>query len=198
MKTLVLASSSPRRKEILERARIPFIVDVGEYEEDLSLSLSPHELVKHLALGKARAVQGRHPNSIIIGADLVVVFNDGIMGKPHTVERAKEMLISLSGKMNVVVTGYAVLDTTSGKVITKSVDANVYFREMSEREIDGYIATGEPLDKAGAYGIQDMGGVFIEKCEGDFSGIVGIPLCSLMQTLKQFGVEPFDQSGAHI
>ncbi len=190
MKTIVLASSSPRRKEIFERTRIPFVIDVGEYEEDMSLDMSPHDLVKHLAFGKATAVKDRHPSSIIIGADTIVVLDGAVLGKPHTPERAKEMLVSLSGKMNMIVTGYAVLDTDSGEVITKSVELRVYFRDMTEQEIDGYVASGEPLDKAGAYAIQDMGGMFIEKIEGDYNGAMGLPLYSLLKTLKQFGIEP--------
>ena len=191
MKTLVLASASPRRKELLSRAGIPFIVDVGEYEEDLSLNLAPHELVKHLALGKAKAVCQRHQNSVIIGADTIVVLGDELFGKPHTPDRAKEMLRRISGNMNTVVTGYALIDTASGEVVTESQETKIFFRTMSEHEIDAYIATGEPLDKAGGYAIQGIGGIFIEKIHGDWNSALGLPLYSVMQTLQQFGIDPF-------
>ncbi|MEK7618994.1 MAG: nucleoside triphosphate pyrophosphatase [Patescibacteria group bacterium] len=192
MRTIVLASSSPRRQEILSRTRLPFVIDVGDYDEDLSINLGPSELVVHLALGKVRVVASRHPDALIIGSDTVVAFEGVIFGKPHTSARAKEMLQALSGKTNSVVCAYAVLDTESGRVVTDTMEVRVTFRSLQEYEIDAYIATGEPLDKAGAYGIQGMGGIFIEKIEGDYPGALGLPLYSLMRTLKaEFGIDPF-------
>ena len=191
MKTVVLASASPRRKEILERARIPFIVDAGDYEEDMSLDLPPHELVRHFSLGKAQSVQHKHPNSLVIGSDSVVVFDGKILGKPHTPQRAKEMLQKLSGRKNTAVTGYAVIDTDNGNMFVDSVENVVTFRKISDHEIDAYIATGEPFDKAGAYAIQGVGGLFVEKIEGDYTAILGLPLWPVVRTLKEFGFEPF-------
>lgn len=191
MKKLILASSSPRRKEILERARLSFEVDPSDYEENLTLDLSPHELVKRLALEKALSVKDRHPSAIIIGSDLVVVLDGMVLGKPHTKERAKEMLKALSGKRNSVITGYAIVDSETNKTIIDSVEATVYFRAISDQEIDAYIKTGEPLDKAGAYAVQGAGGLFVEKTEGDYTSILGLPLWPVVRDLKQFGIEPF-------
>lgn len=196
MKTIVLASTSPRRKEIFSRTHLPFIIDGHLYDEDISLDLPPHDLVKHLALGKASSIQARHPCAFIIGSDLVVVFEKKILGKPNSKKRAKEMLMLLSGKTNTIVCGYAVLDTETGEVVSNSMEAYVTFRSMLEYEIDAYIATGEPLDKAGGYAIQGMGGIFIKKIEGDYHGALGLPLYPLMQTLKKFGVDPCRSSSS--
>lgn len=190
MKTIVLASTSPRRQEIFSRTHVPFIVDAPLYDEDLSLDLPPHDLVKHIALGKASSIQNRHPGALIIGSDLVVVFEEKVLGKPGSKERAKEMLMLLSGKTNTIVCGYAVLDTETGEAVSDSMEAHVTFRPMLEYEIDAYVGTGEPLDKAGGYAIQGMGGMFIEKIDGDYHGALGLPLYSLMQTLKKFGIDP--------
>ncbi len=195
MKKVVLASSSPRRNEILKRARIPFVVDPGDYAEDMSLNLPPDELVRHLALGKAESMKDTYPNAVIIGADSIVILDGMIFGKPHTKEEAKEMLKKLSGKKNSVITGYAIIDAETGSVVTNAVEAFVYFREISEEEIDAYIATGEPFDKAGAYHIQGAGGMFIEKIEGDHTAILGLPLWPVVRSLKQFGIEPFQEGG---
>lgn len=189
MKKIILASGSPRRKEILENVGLQFEVVASSYEEDMTLALKPQELAKHLSLGKAEDVAKNNPDSIIIAADTFIVLNDNkILGKPHTGEMAKETLQSISGKILKVITGYTVIDATTDKSISEAVVTEVFIKELSEREIDAYIATGEPLDKAGAFGIQGHGALLIEKINGDYFNVVGLPLFSLAKSLKEFGI----------
>jgi len=190
MSKIILASGSPRRKELLGKLRIPFIVEVSNYGEDNNLNLEPLELAKALSAGKAETVAERHKgeDAIIIGADTFVVLDNKILGKPHTPERAKEMIKEMNGKAHSVITGFTIIDAKSGKKISKAVESKVYFRKLMDEEIDAYVKTGEPLDKAGAYAIQEAGSVLIEKTEGDYTNIVGLPLPALIEELKNFGV----------
>ncbi len=190
MPKIILASASPRRKELLEKTGVPFIVEVSDYEEDMNLKLKPLELAKELSMGKAEAVVKKHEGeeAVIIGADTFVVLNDKILGKPHTPEKAKEMIKEMSGRVHSVITGFTIIDAKSGKKISKAVESKVYFRRLTGKEIEDYVSTGEPLDKAGAYAIQEAGSVLIEKIEGDYTNIVGLPLPSLIEELKNFGI----------
>lgn len=188
MKTIVLASKSPRRKALLEQIGLKFIVDVSEFKENLPENLSPKSMVKKFSLEKAKTVSKRHKNSIIIAADTVVVLNNEIIGKPKTAVNAVKILKKLSGKMHKVITGFAIIDSASGKKITKTVETKVYFKKMTKKEIDWYVLTGEPLDKAGAYGVQEKGALFIEKIEGDYFNVVGLPIFSLVECLKRLNV----------
>lgn len=188
MKQIILASASPRRKEILERVGLIFKVDPSNIKEDLNLDLEPLELAKYLSLQKAQDVAKRYKDAVIIGADTFVLLNGEILGKPKTKENAKKMLTELSGKCHLVITGFTIIDTKLNKVVTKSAETKVYFKKMSDKEIEDYVETNEPLDKAGAYAIQEKGGIFVEKIEGDFFNIVGLPLFSLIEELKEFGV----------
>jgi len=163
----------------------------SDYEEDMTLALSPKELAKVLSLGKAKAVAKRYKDAIIIGADSFVVYKNKLLGKPHTADRAKKMLKQLSGKMNSVITGLSIVDTKSGRCISRAIECKVFLRKMTDREIDAYIKTGEPLDKAGAYAVQGYGSVFVKRTEGNFFTIMGLPIYELMQELKKFGVEVF-------
>ncbi len=191
MKTVVLASTSPRRKELLAMTGIPFVVDAGDYEEDMTQDLHPRDLVQNLALGKAQSVAGRHPDSIIIGSDLVISIDDVVLGKPRSLEHAREMLRLLSGKSHSALCGYAIVDTATQRVVQEVVETKVFFRTMSDIEIEEYIATEEPFGKAGGYAIQGAGSMFIEKIEGDYNCVMGLPLCSLVRSLGEFGVKPF-------
>jgi len=191
MQEIILASSSPRRYDILKRAGIPFTVEDGGYEEDLTLPLPPHELAQHLAAGKAQAVAARHPDALIIGADTIVVSNGKVFGKPLTGGDAREMLKKLSGVAHDVLTGFVVLDTKTGKKAGRAVETKVTFRTLSDDEIDAYVATGEPLGKAGGYAIQGAAARFVEKIEGDMDNVVGLPLTALLEELAKFGVEVY-------
>lgn len=188
MKEIVLASSSPRRQELFRKLHIPFTVDPGDFVEDMTLQIPPEVLVKKLALGKARSVVPRHPSALIIGADTLIAFGGSILGKPHSPERALEMLTLLNGKKHSVWTGFAVIDTTTGKIEERAIETKVQFKTVSENELHQYIQTGEPLDRAGGYAIQEKGAFLVQSYEGDYDTIVGLPVRELAQSLANFGV----------
>ena len=185
---IVLASASPRRKELLTLAGLNFTVDAGNYEEDLGLSLKPHDLAKFLSREKARAVSHKYRGAIIIAADTFIIFRNKLLGKPHTDREAVRMLTLLSGKSHVVITGYTVLDTKSKRTLSRSVETRVWFKRLSPAEIRAYVKTGEPRDKAGAYAIQGKGSLIVKKIEGDYCNVIGLPLAALAETLQSFGV----------
>ncbi len=188
MKKIILASASPRRKEILGITGLKFSVCVSDYVEDLDLSLRPRELARFLSRKKAEAVSGKYRNALIIAADTFIVFKDRILGKPHTDKEAEKMLTMLNGKAHAVITGFTIIDTATGKKLSRSVETKVYFKRLSKEEIRAYVRSKEPLDKAGAYAIQGLGAVFIEKIEGDYFNVVGLPLCAVTESLREFGV----------
>ncbi len=189
MRKIVLASASPRRKKLLEQIGLQFEVCVSNFDETEDPNLTPHELAKNLSLGKAKAVALRYKDAIVISADTFVSFKGAILSKPETKENAKLMLRLLSGRVHPIITGFTVLDTKTGKVVTRSVETKVYMKKLTDKEIGEYIETGEPLDKAGAYGIQERGVIFVEKIEGDYSNVVGLPLYELVRELNKFGVK---------
>lgn len=188
MKKIVLAPASPRRKEILALAGLRFSVEPSDYEETLDNAIKPHNLAKRLSLKKARAVAGKYRDALIIAADTFIVFKGKLSGKPHTSKEARKMLTMLNGKSHSAITGYTVLDTRTGKKITRSIETKVWFKKMSSQELDAYVATKEPLDKAGAYAIQSCGAMIVKKIEGDYLNVVGLPLFDLTDSLKKFGI----------
>ena len=181
---LILASGSPRRRELLDLMGLTYTVETPDVDE--SFSGRPSETVMEISRRKAAAVAARHSDSIIIAAD-TLVFADGALGKPHTPERAKEMLRSLAGNWHHVYTGITVINTRSGRVLRNVDKTRVHLVPMTEQEIDAYVATGEPLDKAGAYGIQGMGGMFVDRIDGSYSNVVGLPISMLRIMLAQVG-----------
>ena len=185
---IILASASPRRKEILEIAGLKFSVDVSEYEEDMELGLKPHQLARFLSSEKAKTIAAKYKDALVIAADTFIVFKGKLLGKPHTGEEARRMLVLLNGKAHSVITGFTIIDTKTKKKLSRSVETKVYFRKMTEQEIESYVRTGEPLDKAGAYAIQGIGAVIVKKIEGDYFNVVGLPLNSLVEALRKFGV----------
>jgi len=189
VKNIILASASPRRKDILTITGLKFTVCVSDYNEAVNPSLNPRDFARFLSCKKAEAVARRYKDSIIIAADTFIVFRGKILGKPHTPRDAQEMLAMLNGKCHSVVTGYSVFDTGTGKKVSRSVQTKVWFRKMTGREINAYVTTKEPLDKAGAYAIQGLGAVFIKKIEGDFFNVMGLPLYALIESLKEFGIQ---------
>jgi len=189
MKTIIIASSSPRRKEILEKTGLPFIIDPSNSDEDMTQNLEPKDLAKALSLAKAKDVAKRHKNAIVIGADSIITLNGKVLGKPHTEERAIEMLTELSGSIHSAITGYTIIDTDSGKIVSDAVETKIYFRKLTQDEIKNYVATGKPLDKAGAYAIQGKGALFVEKIEGDYYNIMGLPLSAVVEKLKEFKLQ---------
>jgi septum formation protein len=185
MKKIILASTSPRRKELLARLMLPFTIEAPDYEEDMTLKMPPTKLVKLLSYGKAESVAKKHKSGIVIGADTFVVFNNHLLGKPKSKREAKEMLQKLSGKRVDVLTGLTIIDIAASKKVSFTDTTKVYIRKLTEQEIDNYIKSGEPMDKAGAFAIQGLGAVIIKKIEGDFLGSMGLPLFVLAKALKK-------------
>lgn len=179
---LILASGSPRRKEILQTMGLSYTVDVSDVDE--TACGSPEEMVIGLSFRKAVAVAPRHKNSLILAAD-TLVYGKEVLGKPETLQMAHDMLASLSGNWHSVYTGLTLIHTGTGRVISKAEMTRVHFVELSEREIEAYLATNEPMDKAGAYGIQGLGGMFIDRIEGSYSNVVGLPMATLRDMLKE-------------
>ncbi|MBI5739196.1 MAG: septum formation inhibitor Maf [Nitrospirae bacterium] len=189
----MLASASPRRKDILSMTGLPFTVYASDYDEDLALPLKPRELARFLSRKKAEAVAHKYSNAIIIAADTFIVFKEMLLGKPRTDKEAGQMLSMLNGKAHSVITGFTILDSSDGKTVSRSVETKVYFRKLSNEEIITYVGSKEPLDKAGAYAVQGLGAVFIKKIEGDFFNVMGLPLCALTECLKEFGIQVLSQ-----
>ncbi|MEY8427657.1 Maf family protein [Lachnospiraceae bacterium 46-15] len=187
MKQIILASASPRRRELLTQAGIVFTVKVSDAEEIITEN-APDKVVKELALLKAKAVAETEEDALVIGADTIVAAEGNILGKPHSREEAFSMLSMLQGKTHQVYTGVALITKEAGKekqeVFAEKTDVTFY--PMTEKEIWGYIDTGEPMDKAGSYGIQGRAAVYIEKISGDYNNVVGLPVAKLYQALKKY------------
>ena len=181
--SLVLASASPRRREILQTAGFDFTVRVSEAEETIAPGTPPHEAVQQLAKQKAEAVAADCPDDIVIGADTVVTLDGDILGKPHDAADAARMLRQLSGRMHEVYTGVSIVH--AGSTETFYACTHVTFYPLTDKEIEDYIATGEPMDKAGAYGIQGRGRTLVEKIDGDYFNVVGLPVAALCHKLKE-------------
>jgi septum formation protein len=189
MRKVILASASESRKEILAKTGLKFTVEPSDYEEDMTVDLEPMELAKFLAEGKAKDVAQRHKDAVVIGADTFVVFKGELLGKPHTPDRAREMLKLLSGTTHIIITGFVIIDSENGRMESEAVETKVRFKKLSDEEIEAYVHTKEPLKMAGAYGIGGRGCVLVEEIEGDFYNVVGLPLCALAEKLKAFGVK---------
>ena len=184
---IILASQSPRRRELLERMGLTFSVHAADIDEHIERDLPPDKLVEAISREKAAAAAGDfEPDAIIIAADTVVALDGDVLGKPHDQAEAKAMLARLSGREHQVFTGFTV--RCGEKVVTRSERTLVKFRVLEPSEIDAYVASGEPMDKAGAYGIQNLGGLFVEGIHGDYFNVMGLPVCALGQVLKEFGV----------
>ncbi len=189
MVEIILASASPRRWELLKQIGLSFTVQVSNVEENKFKGDNPQKWVEQLAKDKASSVASSLKQGLVIGAD-TVVFKDGkILGKPKSECEAYDMLSFLSGAEHQVLTGIAIIDAMSGESYIDSEITRVKFRQLTEQEINAYIATGEPFDKAGAYGIQGLGALLVESITGCYFNVVGLPLQKLAQGLKRFGVE---------
>ena len=191
-KKIILASTSPRRKQLMTLLSIPFEAVASEYEEDMTLDLPPRELVQHLAFGKAQAVAEKYKNAIVIGGDSIIVFGNHRLGKPKTPENAREMLELLRGTTHQQMTGLAIIDTETGIVKTDVSVSYVTFRSYSDQEIENYINTNEPFGHAGAYAIQGYASLFADKIQGDYFGILGLSVTTLARLLNEFGIDVWD------
>ena len=185
---IVLASQSPRRRELLERLGLPFRTLVPDIDERMDRPLPPAELVAVISAEKARAAQAlAGPEAIVIAADTVVALDGAVLGKPAGGADAARMLSALAGRTHHVYTGLTVL--RGERVRTVSEETAVTFRPLTEREITAYVRTGEPLDKAGAYGIQGYGALLVEGIQGDYYNVMGLPVCRLGLLLGELGVD---------
>ena len=189
MRQIILASASPRRKNLLERLELNVKVVPSRVEEKLNPRLKGVSQAESLSKQKAEAVAKHYKDSIVLAADTLVLLGESILGKPKDINDAKRMLRKLSGKKHIVVTGYTIIETSTRKSITKSEVTDVYFKELSKYEIDHYVKKENTLDKAGAYAIQGIGSIFIEKIEGDYFNVVGLPMFSVAKSLKRLGFE---------
>jgi len=187
-KRIILASQSPRRHELIKKLNIEFDVILPTFEEKLSSDDYSDEIIKNLSLSKAISVlENKISNSLVISADTVVVFENKIFGKPKDEKHAKEMLQKLSDNTHFVVTAVSVINSDTKKSITKLTKTYVTFQKLSDELIDKYIKEKRPLDKAGAYGIQEMGTEFIKKVDGELDNVIGLPTKTLKIILEEFG-----------
>jgi septum formation protein len=191
---LILASASPRRRELLSEARIPFEVVPADVDESPSEGEPPHLYASRVARDKATAISLNHPERWVLGADTVVAVGDQILGKPCSQEEACEMLHLLSGRQHEVITAVAFIRSIRTSPVTEMIEfiviSQVVFRVLTEREMLDYVETGEPMDKAGAYAIQGGAAGFIERYTGSWSNIVGLPMEEVLSHLRDLGIGP--------
>ena len=191
---LILASGSPRRRQLLEQIGLTFVVRSSDVDESVSPGLTPAQVVESLSARKGEAVAAEAvPGDLVLSADTVVALDGAILGKPRDRAEAEAMLTALSGRTHQVYTGVTLLQ--DGRRLTEHEVTAVTFRPLSPEEIAAYVSTGEPMDKAGAYGIQGLGALLVERLEGDYFNVMGLPLCRLGQMLAQFGVRPLEAAG---
>lgn len=185
---IILASGSPRRRELLTQMGLSFRVLVSDADETADKALPPAEQVSLISRRKAEAVAAEAgPDALVIAADTIVALDGEVMGKPHSREEAVQMLARLQGKTHQVYTGLTLQEGSRTETCVECTA--VTFRPMTAAEIQAYVATGEPMDKAGAYGIQGFGGMFVEGIQGDYFNVMGLPICRLGKVLQSFGVE---------
>lgn len=187
MKRFIVASASPRRKELLENVGLSFEVIPSDADENAVRADSPEELVKSLAELKAKSVFEKNTDAVVLGCDTVVEYGGVILGKPKSRNEAREMITMLSGKKHNVHTGVCITD--SEKAVSFVNTVRVEFYELEKELIESYVATGECDDKAGAYGIQGKGCVLVKGIEGDYFSVVGLPVAETVRALKEFGVK---------
>ncbi|MCW1297024.1 MAG: Maf family protein [Candidatus Parvarchaeota archaeon] len=189
MRKIILASSSPRRIELLKKLGIKFDVIPSRIREAEIKIRDPIKFAKELAVRKAKSVARKVKNGIVIGADTVVVLDREIIGKPKNEEDAKQILKKLSGRTHKVITALAVIDAKTKRLVCDVEITKLKFRKMSEEKIKEYVKSGEGMDKAGAYAIQGKGISFLEKIEGSYSNVIGLPISKLVRLLKKFNIE---------
>ena len=185
---LILASKSPRRKELLEQAGLIVTVVPSRVDEDGIKFTAPENLVKTLAEAKARDVAGAYPESWVIGADTIVLIDGEILGKPDSTETARQMIQQLNGQTHEVFTGYAIFCEAMKTCISGVEKTDVHFKNLSQQEIEWYIQTDEPYDKAGAYAIQGLGSFLVKRICGSYTNVVGLPVCEVLEHLLKRGI----------
>ena len=183
---LILASQSPRRRDLLTMLGLDFTIITADIDETMDPALSVEDAVAEVCKRKAEAVAALYPHDTIISADTIVVVDGRVLGKPRDAAHAKEMLRLLSGRTHLVLTAFCLWQ--NGVADTHVEQTHLRFRTLSEEEIAAYVATGSPMDKAGAYGIQDQASVFVEALEGDYYNVMGLPVCALVKALRKNGI----------
>ena len=184
---IVLASGSPRRRELLQNLGLTFAVVPSDVDESDHRDLAPSELAELLAMAKAEDVAGRE-DGLVIGADTIVIIDGDVLGKPRDRQEAAAMLGRLAGRTHTVITGLAVKDTEGGRLVVTHESTQVTMRTLTPEEVNGYVATGEPMDKAGAYAVQGIGSLLVERIEGCYFNVVGLPVTRLGRVLESFGI----------
>lgn len=191
---LILASQSPRRQQLLQQMGLRFTVKVADIDETMDPTQPPETQVAQVSARKAAAIAAvSGEEEIIIAADTIVVVDDTILGKPHSEEEARAMLRMLSGRSHRVMTGVTV--QKGNKSLSHTEITEIRFRELTDTEISAYVASGDPMDKAGSYGIQNAAAVFVSGMQGDYFNVMGLPLCALTQLLRRFGVAVLGEKG---
>lgn len=191
-KKIILATTSPRRHGLAQAMGLDFDVFPSHYEEDMTKKMKPKAMVMEFSYGKALDVSKKFKGGIVIGVDTIVVFNGKNLGKPKSKDEAFKMLKSFSGKKQQVYSGIAIIDCKSRKVIRDCEITDVYFRKLKDYEIKKYIETGEPMDKAGGYGMQDLASIFIKKINGCYFNVMGFPILNIYKNLEKLGVNIFE------
>ena len=184
---LIVASASPRRRELLAQAGFEFLVEPSDADETLADFVTPAMAVEQLAERKARSVAEKHSGDVVLGCDTIVALDGEKLGKPQSADDAKAMLRRLSGQTHTVYTGVCITDGTRTERFVSATDVTFY--PLSAQTIDDYVATGEPMDKAGAYGIQGLGSVLVQSFSGDYFTVVGLPLAQCARVLAVFGIK---------
>jgi len=186
---LLLASASPRRRDLLASVQIPFEIEVPQTDETAWPGEDAYALTRRLAEEKARAVHARRPRAegLVLAADTAVVIDGQALGKPRDTDHAVSMLRRLRGRDHLVLTGFCLLDQATGRCDSAVAETRVWFRDLDDGEIRGYVATGEPMDKAGAYACQGIGAFLIARVEGSYTNVVGLPLGQVIEALRRLG-----------
>ena len=185
---LILASKSPRRNELLEQAGLTFSVIPSDFDESTVALSDPDSYVITLAESKAVDISQKHPAGWVIGADTIVLIDRKILGKPASKEKARDMLQRLSGKTHQVLTGYCICCKKKNRFFSETIKTDVRFKKLSDAEIEWYIQTGEPFDKAGAYAIQGIGAFLVKSVNGSYTNVVGLPVCEIIEFLTKEGI----------
>ena len=185
---LILASKSPRRRYLLEQAGLSFSVIPSDIDET-AIPLSPPEIyVKVLSEAKAESIAKKYPEKWVIGADTIVLKDGVVLGKPGSIDEARSMLKKLSGEVHQVFTGYSILCKSKNRIFSETVQTEVLFKNLTDEEIEWYIHTKEPFDKAGAYAIQGLGTFLVKRINGSYTNVVGLPVCEVIEFLIQEGI----------
>jgi len=188
-KSLILASASPRRRELLQTLGLPFTIQSSDVDETTNPGMAPQEIVEELAMRKARKIASSLTDGVVLGSDTIVVLNGEILGKPVDDADAYRMLHALQGCEHTVYSGVALIDASSGQSEVRYSHTQVKIRPLAPDEIRAYIATREPMDKAGSYAIQGIGATLVEGIEGDYFTVVGLPLRLTASMLSRFGIQ---------